>query len=92
MARFEARLLTGPAGGFTANVLLGSPENLLRNGVRGATIAGGGARSGSSDTDFGTAGPNEVNVHYGTVGGGYANRAGNSNASAIDNAFATSFG
>lgn len=89
MARFEARLLTGPAGGFTANVLLGSPENLLRNGVRGATIAGGGARSGNSDPDFGTAGPNEVNVHYGTVGGGYANRAGDSNASAIDNAFAT---
>lgn len=89
MARFEARLLTGPAGGFTANVLLGSPENLVTAGVRGATIAGGGARSGASDPDFSSPGPNLVSDHYGTISGGFANRAGDNNATLFDRPFAT---
>jgi trimeric autotransporter adhesin len=73
---FEAIPLIGPAGGFTANVLLGSPENLITPGVRGATISGGGVREGNSNPDYLGEAPNRVTHHYGTVGGGFANQAG----------------
>ena len=89
VARFEAIALTGPAGGHTANVLLGSRHNLITSGVRGATIAGGGVPTGNSDPEFDFDGPNRVTDHYGTVGGGYANRAGNAAGTTIDRAFAT---
>ena len=88
VARFEAIALTGPAGGHTANVLLGSRHNVLIAGVRGATIAGGGTSSGNSDPDFDDESANFVTDHYGTVGGGYANRAGDLLGSTDDAAFA----
>lgn len=86
----EAKVLPGPAGGFTANVLQGSPENFIIDGVRGATISGGGARSGDSEpTPLTGEGPNFVSDHYGTVSGGYSNLAGNGGATVNDNPFAT---
>ncbi len=60
----------------TSNTLAGSNANRLSVGVRGATIAGGGVPTGDSDPDYDTEGPNRVFDHYGTVGGGYGNKAG----------------
>lgn len=86
----EALALPGPAGGFTANVLQGSPENFILAGVRGATISGGGARSGDSEpSPLSGEGANFVSDHYGSVGGGYSNLAGNGGATLNDNPFAT---
>jgi hypothetical protein len=73
----------------TANVLGGSRANLILSGVRGATIAGGGVPSGDSDPEFAAERPNLVSDHYGFVGGGYANVAGNGNSLLADAAFAT---
>lgn len=86
----EALALPGPAGGFSANVLQGSPENSIRVGVRGATVSGGGARSGDSEPAglFGE-GPNQVTSHYATVAGGYNNIAGNELQPPAVGAFAT---
>ncbi len=90
VTQLEAQALPGPAGGFTASVLQGSPENFIVAGVRGATISGGGARTGDSEPNPLTGeGPNFVSDHYGTVGGGYSNLAGNGGATLNDNPFAT---
>jgi hypothetical protein len=89
VARFEAIALTGPAGGHTANVLLGSRHNAITSGVRGATISGGGVQLGDSDPDLLDEAPNLVTDHYGTVGGGYANRAGDAVGTTTNGAFAT---
>jgi hypothetical protein len=89
VASLEAIALTGPAGGHTANVLLGSRHNEITPGVRGATISGGGVQSGDSDPDLLDEAPNLVTDHYGTVGGGYANRAGDAAGTTADRAFAT---
>jgi hypothetical protein len=90
VTQLEAQALPGPAGGFTASVLQGSPENFIVAGVRGATISGGGARTGDSEPSPLTGeGPNFVSDHYGTVGGGYSNLAGNGGATLNDNPFAT---
>ncbi len=89
VTQLEAQALPGPAGGFTASVLQGSPENFIVGGVRGATISGGGARSGDSEPIYAGEGPNFVSDHYGTVGGGYSNLAGNGGATVNDNPFAT---
>jgi hypothetical protein len=89
VARFEAIALTGPAGGHTANVLLGSPHNAITAGVRGATISGGGVQLGDSEPNLFEEAPNVVTDHYGTIGGGYANRAGDAAGTTIDRAFAT---
>ena len=52
------------------NVIGGSPNNFVSNGVVGATIAGGGAVS------YGSSSPsNSVMGDFGTVGGGDGNRA-----------------
>jgi hypothetical protein len=64
------------------NVIGGSPQNNITGGVRGATIAGGGVYF-NPDPDFDLEGPNLVTDHYGTVGGGYANQAGNGGASLL---------
>jgi trimeric autotransporter adhesin len=71
------------------NVVNGSSANAVTADVRGATISGGGIPSGSSDPDYGGENPNLVTDHYGTVAGGYGNRAGNNNATVNDAAFAT---
>ena len=89
VARLEAIPLTGPAGGHTANVLLGSRHNTITPGVRGATIAGGGAQAGDSDPELSLEAPNQVTDHYGTVGGGYGNQAGDAAGTTVDRAFAT---
>lgn len=61
----------------TANIIAGSRANGVAAGVRGATIAGGGAPQGDSDPAFtGDEIPNRVADHYGTVGGGFGNLAG----------------
>ncbi len=61
----------------TANVIAGSHANEVTEGIRGATIAGGGMPAGSEDPNLTGEAPNQVFNHYGTVGGGYNNRAGN---------------
>ncbi len=71
------------------NVVNGSNANAVNAGVRGATVAGGGIPSGATDPDYGGENPNVVTDHYGAVGGGYGNRAGNNNVAVNDAAFAT---
>jgi len=78
----------------TSNVLAGAAANSVDDGVRGATIAGGGVRPSSSffassDPDFALAGPNRVSDAYGTVAGGLTNLAGNAFGEVTDAAFAT---
>ncbi|HNY46798.1 MAG TPA: hypothetical protein PKN64_07560, partial [Casimicrobium sp.] len=57
------------------NVINGSTSNEVSVGVRGATIAGGGITDGN-DPGYGAAKRNRVTDIYGTVGGGWGNRAG----------------
>ncbi len=57
------------------NVINGSAANEVSAGVRGATIAGGGITDGT-DPGYGAAKRNRVTDIYGTVGGGWGNRAG----------------
>ena len=57
------------------NVINGSMSNEVVAGVRGATIAGGGITDGT-DPGYGAAKRNRVTDIYGTVGGGWGNRAG----------------
>ena len=52
------------------NILNGSPANFTAPGVRGATIAGGGA----ANLNF-LFSANEVTADFGTVGGGFLNQA-----------------
>jgi hypothetical protein len=65
-----------PALPITTNTIGGSHANTVTAGVRGATIAGGGVPSGDSDPDLLDEAPNRITDHYGAVGGGYANTAG----------------
>lgn len=60
----------------SANILGGSSANSLTPGVRGATISGGGVPAGDSDPDLPSGSPNRITDHYGTIGGGVGNRAG----------------
>lgn len=91
VARFTVEALSGTPTGFATNVLMGSPSNVIRDGVRGAAISGGGVPGVNSDPDFAGLGlqHNRVNGHYGFVGGGANNRAGDSNADLVNAAFAT---
>jgi len=89
LAFWQAMPLTGPAGGYTANVVLGGPNNFIDAGVRGATIAGGGVPIGDSDPVYGGEAPNRVTDHYGTIGGGYANQAGDDAGDISNRPFAT---
>jgi len=52
------------------NIVGGRSANSVSIGVVGATISGGGAPV------LGSQGPNRVTDYYGTVGGGWSNRAG----------------
>ena len=89
--RFEpsADTFGAPALPITSNTIGGSHANTVTSGVRGATIAGGGLPSGNSDPTFGNEAPNSVADHYGTVGGGFANRAGDSDSNLTSAAAAT---
>jgi len=73
----------------TANVIAGSRANEVSPGVRGATIAGGGVPDGDSDPDFIDEFPNRVTGHYGTVGGGFDNQAGDDDGNAGTSPFST---
>lgn len=75
----------------SANVVAGSNANrpaAIGSSVRGATVGGGGAPVDSDPLVVGE-GPNRVTDHYGTVGGGAGNRAGNDNPDPSDAPFAT---
>lgn len=72
----------------TANVIVGSSRNEVVNGARGATISGGGSDSGDPDYPV-TRAQHIVSDHYVTIGGGYANQAGNRDSDPINSAFAT---
>lgn len=90
VAQWQVVALSGPGGnGHTVNAILGGPGNLVTAGVRGATIAGGGATAGGVDPDYFGDGPNEVRDHYGTVSGGFSNRTGDGLGTVGDRAFAT---
>jgi len=71
------------------NVIGGSPANFVAAGVRGGTVGGGGLALGDTDPDFPLGAPNRVNDAYGTVGGGYANGAGDNAGTTLDRAFAS---
>ncbi|MDW8479861.1 MAG: tail fiber domain-containing protein [Xanthomonadales bacterium] len=73
----------------TVNWIGGSHANEVTAGVRGATIAGGGVPAGDSDPNYSSETPNRVTDHYGTVGGGYGNRAGDDAGTVSDTPFAT---
>ncbi len=60
----------------TVNWIAGSHANQVTAGVRGGTIGGGGMPTGNVDPEVVNDGPNRVTDHYSTVGGGYANQAG----------------
>lgn len=60
----------------TTNTTVGSSANLVFAGVFGATIGGGGVPTGAGPVGGLTLrGPNLVEGHFGTVGGGMGNRA-----------------
>ena len=68
-ANGQRALRLEPAANGTVNVVGGAGINLVADGTRGATIAGGGATSydGAPRTT------NRVEADFGTVGGGYGN-------------------
>lgn len=72
-----------PALPITSNLVAGSTLNALTAGVRGATIAGGGAPA-DTDPDVLFEAPNRVTDHYGTIGGGYGNRVGDDAGTVAD--------
>jgi hypothetical protein len=76
VARFVTHTLSGPLGGYSSSVVMGSPTNQVAANVRGATIAGGGVPPGHSDHNYSDGQPNRVEGHYGAVGGGFGNQAG----------------
>ena len=82
-----SRVMRYEPDAISPNVIGGHPLNNVSAGVRGATIAGGGVTPGG-DPDYNFEGPNVVTDIYGTVGGGYGNRAGDT-GDVISAAFAT---
>ncbi|MFO1313637.1 MAG: tail fiber domain-containing protein [Burkholderiales bacterium] len=84
-----SRVMRLEPNAISPNVIGGSPANFVTAGVRGATIAGGGAPPGDSDPDFAQEAPNRVTDVYGTVVGGFANLAGNNSGPVNDAYFAT---
>ena len=68
-------------GAVLPNVVGGSTQNVVSPGVDGATVAGGGG--GTAD------GANRVTDHYGFIGGGYGNQAGNDGGTTSDAQWAT---
>ncbi|MCL4763364.1 MAG: tail fiber domain-containing protein [Burkholderiales bacterium] len=85
----NSRVVRYEPNAVSPNVIGGSPANNVTAGVRGATIAGGGVPPGDTDPDLFLEAPNRVTDAYGTVGGGFANRAGNDAGSTTDRPFAT---
>lgn len=74
----------------TTNTIAGSSANEVLPGVRGATVSGGGVPSGGDPAyNAFEDGPNRVTDHYGSIGGGWNNQAGNADANVGDQPFAT---
>jgi hypothetical protein len=71
------------------NLIGGNPSNNVTSPVRGATIGGGGVALGDTDPLYDGEAPNRVADDYGTVGGGYANVAGNDADGTSNSPFAT---
>jgi len=84
----NARVMRYEPNVVSPNVIGGSPANSVMAGVRGGTIGGGGVPLGDTDPDFSNEAPHRVTDAYGTVGGGYANLAGDNAGTAIDRPFA----
>ena len=84
-----ARVMRYEPNAISPNVIGGSPANNVTPLVRGATIAGGGVPSGNTDPTFPSEAPNRVTDAYGTVGGGFANVAGDDAGTVVDHPFAT---
>lgn len=72
VARYEPKEIFSGEPPRTANVIAGSRVNSVAAEVRGATVAGGGA---AGDSFVSNAAANQVQDHFGTVGGGVSNRA-----------------
>ncbi len=89
--RIEPSMITfgSPALPITANVIGGSHANTVTAGVRGATIGGGGAPGVNSDPNFSSDAPNRVTDHYGSIGGGFDNQAGDDAGTVQDRGMAT---
>jgi hypothetical protein len=75
----NARALRLEANSVSPNLIGGHYANTASTDVAGATIGGGGA----------TGGANQVTDNYGTVSGGYKNRAGNDDAGTSNAPYAT---
>jgi hypothetical protein len=73
------RLIPHPYG---ANVLGGAENNWIMYGVYGATVFGGGVPGTSGN-------PNRVTDHFGTVGGGADNMAGDNAGTTDDSSYGT---
>lgn len=86
--RIEPSTILQSGNPITANVIAGSQVNSTLQGVRGATIAGGGANP-TGDPDFSTVASNFISDHYGVIGGGYSNVAGDQMGSNADAGYAT---
>jgi trimeric autotransporter adhesin len=86
--RLEPSSVLQSGNPITANVIAGSAVNSTLQGVRGATISGGGANP-TGDPDFNTVASNFVSDHYGAIGGGFSNVAGDQLGSNADAAYAT---
>jgi hypothetical protein len=67
------RLEPDATGGGAPNVIGGSVANFVATGVQGATIGGGGLTSLNGIPI--TAGANQVDGNFGTIGGGFGNYA-----------------
>jgi hypothetical protein len=87
--RIEPSTILFGGNAITANLIAGSSANSVTAGVRGATIAGGGVPSGDSDPVFSSEAPNRVTDHFGSIGGGFNNQAGDAAGSAEDRPGAT---
>ena len=71
------------------NIIGGNASNVVLDGVRGATIAGGGVSPGNTDPDYGFEEVSRISDHYGTIGGGYANWVGDNAGTVADRPFGT---
>ena len=87
--RIEPSTITFSGSPITTNTIAGSSANEVTPGVRGASIGGGGVPAGDSDPDLFNEQPNRVTDHYGTIGGGYGNQAGDDDADQVSAAFTT---
>lgn len=87
--RIEPSTLQFSGSPITTNTIAGSVANAVTAGVRGATISGGGVPAGDSDPDFIGEARNRVTDAYGTVGGGFGNRAGDVVGTVIDRPWGT---